>query len=67
MSNSGTLQSRNLTTTQFFNIVPLLYNALCPSPHSLLYDVRIKRFVLTDKPHMQRYIQLLVRGKPTDS
>jgi hypothetical protein len=58
---------RDLTTTQFFNIVPLLYNALCPSPHNLLYDLRIKGFGLTDKPLTHRYIQLLVRGKLTAS
>jgi hypothetical protein len=58
---------RDLTSTQFFNIVRLLYNALCPSPHNLLYELRIKSFVLRDKPHMHRYIQLLVRGKPTAS
>ena len=51
----------------FFNMVPLLYNALSPSPHNLLYDLRIKRFGLRDKPRMYRYIQLLVRGKPTTS
>jgi hypothetical protein len=57
-------KGKDLTTTQFFNIVPLLYNPLCPSLHNLLYDLRIKRFVLRDKPRMHRYIQLLVRGKP---
>jgi len=46
---------------------PLLYNALCPSLHNLLYDLRTKCFVLTDKPHMHRYIQLLVCGKLTAS
>jgi hypothetical protein len=60
-------KSRDLTTTQFFNTVPLLYNALCQSPHNLLYALRIKSFGLTDKPRMHRYIQLLVRGKPTAS
>jgi len=50
-----------------FQHSPLAYNALCPSPHNLLYDLRIKGFGLTDKPHMHRYIQLLVRGKPTAS
>jgi hypothetical protein len=45
-----------------FNRVPLLYSALCLSPHNLLYDLRIKDFPLRD-----RYIQLLVRGKPTAS
>jgi DNA topoisomerase VI subunit B len=58
---------RNLTSTQFSNTVPLLYNALCPSQHNLLYDLRIKRFGLRDKPHIHRDIQLLVRGKPTTS
>jgi len=48
-------------------MVPLLYNALCPSPHNLPYDLRIKSFGLTDKPRMHRYIQLLVRGKPMAS
>jgi hypothetical protein len=48
-----------------FQHSPLLYNALCPSPHNLLYELRIKLFGLRDKPHMHRYIQLLVRGKPT--
>ena len=51
----------------FFNIVPLLYNALCPSLHNLLYDLRIKCFGLRGKPHMHPYIQVLVRGKPTAS
>jgi hypothetical protein len=51
----------------FFNTVPLLYNALCPSPHNLLYALRMKSFGLIDKPRMHRYIQLLVRGKPTAS
>jgi len=60
-------KGRDLTTTYFFKTVPLLYNALCPSPHNLLYDLRIKGFVLRDKTHMHRYIQLLVRGKPTAS
>jgi hypothetical protein len=60
-------KDRYLTTTQFFNTVPLLYNALCPSPHNLLYALRIKSFEPTDKPRMHRYIQLLVRGKPTAS
>ena len=58
-------KSRDLTTTKFFNTVPLLCNALRPSPHNLLYDVKIKNFGLRDKPRMHRYIQLLVRGKPT--
>jgi len=60
-------KDRDLTATQFINTVPLLYNALCPSPHNLLYDLRIISFGLRDKPHMHRYIQLLVRGKPTAS
>jgi hypothetical protein len=60
-------KSRDLTTKQFFNIVPLLYNALCPSPHNLLYDLRIKSFGLTDKPRINQYIQLVVCGKPTVS
>ena len=58
-------KDRDLTATQFINTVPLLYNALCPSPHNLLYDIRIKSFGLTDKPRVHRYIQLLVHGKPT--
>jgi hypothetical protein len=61
--NNGT----DLTTTQFFNTVPLLYNALCPSPHNLLCALRIKSFGPRDKPRMHRHIQLLVRGKPTAS
>jgi len=61
------IKTRDLTTTQFFNIVRLLYNALCPSPHNLLYDLRIKSFGLRDKPRMHRYILLLVHGKPTAS
>ena len=64
-------KGRDLTTTQFMNTVPLLYNALCPSPHNLPYGLRIKSFGLTDKlsdkPHMHHYIQLLVHGKPTAS
>jgi len=56
-------KGKDLTTTQFFNIVPLLYNPLCPSLHNLLYNLRIEGFVLRDNPHMCRYIQLLVRGK----
>jgi hypothetical protein len=60
-------KGRDLTTTQFFNIVPLRYNALCPSPHNLIYGLRIKSFGLRDKPRMHRYIQLVVRGKPTTS
>jgi len=43
---------RDLTATSFFNTVPLLYNALCPSPHNLLYDLRIKSFGLRDKSHI---------------
>jgi hypothetical protein len=60
-------KSRDLTATQFFNTVPLLYNALCPSPHNLLYALRTKSCGLRDKPRMHRYIQLLVRGKPMAS
>jgi hypothetical protein len=57
----------DLTTTYFFNIVPLLYNALCPSPHNLLYAPTIKSFGMRDKPRMHRYIQLLVHCKLTAS
>jgi hypothetical protein len=39
-----------------------LQKAFRPSPHNLLYDLRIESFGLTD-----RYIQLLVRGIPTAS
>jgi hypothetical protein len=30
---------------------------------NLLYDLKIKSFMLRDKPRMHRYIQLLVCGK----
>jgi hypothetical protein len=60
-------KGRDLTATQFFNMVPLLYNALWPSPHNMFCALRIKSSGLTDKPRMHRYIQLLIRGKPTAS
>jgi hypothetical protein len=60
-------KGRDLTATQFFNTITLIYNALCPSPQNLICALRIKSSGLTDKPRMHRHIHLLVRGKPTAS
>jgi hypothetical protein len=46
---------------------PLLFDALCPLPHNLLYALTIKSYGLRDKPQMHRFLQLLVCGKPTAS
>jgi hypothetical protein len=65
------IENKNLSQVTsvglIIGIVPLLYNALCPSAHDLLYDLRIKSFGLRDKPRMHRYIELLVCGKLTAS
>jgi len=55
------------TRAEILQLHNLLYNALCPLRHNLLYDVTIKISGLGDKPHMHRYIQLLVHGKPMAS
>ena len=55
-------KNRKLIITSFFNIVPLVFNALLPSLHKLLYVLRKKRFCLSSEPRMRRFLQFLVRG-----
>ena len=49
---------RDLTSTSFFNLVLLLFDALGPFSHNLPYAIRI------NKPHMHCFFQLLVQLLP---
>ena len=54
-------KNRKLITTLFFNIVPLLFSALLPSVHKLLYALKKKnRFWLSSEPRMHRFLQFFV-------
>jgi len=56
---------RDLTIISFFNIVPVLYNALVPAFQKLLDALRKKCLWLSSKPLMHRFLHSFVWGEST--
>jgi len=57
--------SRDLTIISFFNIVPVLCNALVPAFQKLLDALTKKCLWLSSKPLMHRFLHSFVLGEST--